>query len=214
MSNDKTDFDDQGIESNENPPKSKWEKFTKKQKNKEDTSTESTLPETEEGEGVSVEAPTTESVDAEFAELMNEVEACREKAMRAQAELENVRRRSEREVSNARKFANERLLNDMLPVVDSMVRGLEGGEPADPSAKAIYDGVKITLEMLEKTLSQYGVVTISPEQGEAFDPQRHEAMSMQQDPNLPSDTIIQVLQKGYELNGRVIRAAMVVVNKI
>src|SRR5205085_2840828 len=99
-----------------------------------------------------------------------------------------------------------------LPVVDSLVRGLEGAAVVSESqVKVLQDGMALTLDILNKSLEKHGVKTISPEKGAPFDPAQHEAMSMQSVPGALPNTIVQVLQDGYELNGRVIRAAMVLI---
>lgn len=133
----------------------------------------------------------------------------KDKFLRQQAEFENFRKRAERDVQNAHKFGVEKLLGDLLPVIDSLERGLEGVEKND----AHFQGIQLTVEMFSKTLQKYGVSIINPAPGENFDPTRHEAMSMQPNPEFSSNSIIQVLQKGYELNGRTLRAAMVIVAK-
>lgn len=132
-------------------------------------------------------------------------------AIRAKAEMENIRRRAERDVQNAHKFGSEKLLSDMLPVLDGLVRGLEGETPSDPHAKALREGMELTLDLFEKTLAKHGLEAICPEQGDAFNPELQEAVTMQPDPSAKSNTVLQVLQKGYQLNGRVLRAAMVIV---
>lgn len=132
-------------------------------------------------------------------------------AIRAKAEVENVRRRAERDVQNAHKYGSEKLLSDMLPVLDSLVRGLDGDVPTEPKTKAMYEGLALTLDLFEKTLAKHGMEVIDPAKGDAFNPEFHEAVTMQPDPEAASNTVLQVLQKGYQLNGRVLRAAMVIV---
>lgn len=143
--------------------------------------------------------------------LEKQVEFYKDQAIRVQAELENVRRRMEQEVTKARKFGVERLVAELVPVVDSLMRGLEGTKSDDPNVKMMRQGMELTLDMLLKLLEKNGITTIDPKVGEAFDPMQHEAMSMRQDEQASSHTILQVLQKGYALHGRVVRAAMVIV---
>lgn len=193
--------------------KDKWKEFAEKQQQSE----------AETADQVSdVESPVdTEEAGLEFpshSKLEDQLTAAEQKAddyknqmLRMQAELENVRRRAERDVANAHKYGSEKLLSDMLPVVDSLIRGMEIPEAKDPHVKAMRDGMQLTLDLFEKALAKHGLDVIDPAVGEAFDPQQHEAMSMQQDPEAESNTILQVIQKGYSLNGRVIRAAMVIV---
>ena len=143
--------------------------------------------------------------------LEKQVEFYKDQTARTQAELENGRRRMEQEVTKARKFGVERLVSDLVPVVDSLMRGLEGTKSDDPAVKMMRQGMELTLDILLKLLEKNGIVTIDPKLGDVFDPMQHEAMSMLQDPNAASNTVLQVLQKGYALHGRVIRAAMVIV---
>ena len=125
-----------------------------------------------------------------------------EKSARAMAELDNVRRRAEREVANAHRYGLEKLLNSLLPVVDSIEEALR---LADLHADtAMHEGLELTMK--------YDVQQLNP-QGERFDPQEHEAMSMQASTDVPSNTVLVVFQKGYKLNDRIIRPARVIVAK-
>ena len=150
--------------------------------------------------------------------LQNQIEAMKlkvatyqDQAARAVAEMDNVRRRTERDVRQARLFANERLIKDLLPVIDSLVRAQEGLDSSDPQQNAMLEGVMLTADLLEKTLTSSGLTVINPDKGEQFNPDLHEAMSMVPNPDAAKNDVLQVLQKGYSLNGRVIRAAMVIV---
>ena len=143
--------------------------------------------------------------------LEREIDKYKSEALRAQAEMENLRRRLERDVSNAHKYGSERLLVDLLPVIDSLVRGLEESKSDDPSVQSLRTGMELTLDILHNTLKKHGVEEINPVRGDAFNPELHEAMSMQKDPESEPNTILHVLQRGYCLNGRVVRAAMVMV---
>lgn len=142
--------------------------------------------------------------------LEREMDTYKNDALLAKAEMENLRRRLERDVSNAHKYGSERLIVDLLPVIDSLVLGLEKNQSAD-SAQSQHQGMELTLDLLRKTLEKNGVSEINPKRGDTFDPALHEAMTMQPDPEAKSNTVLQVLQRGYSLNGRVIRAAMVMV---
>lgn len=183
----------------------KWKQFAEQQA---ESDVEETSEETS-AEGLSYASH--DDLEQELNRKDKEVAEYKDAAIRAKAEMENIRRRAERDVQNAHKFGNEKLLSDMLPVLDGLVRGLEGEAPTDPHAKALREGMELTLDMFEKALVKHGLEVISPEKGEAFNPELHEAMTMQPDPNADSNTILQVLQKGYQLNGRVLRAAMVIV---
>lgn len=133
-----------------------------------------------------------------------------EKSVRALAELDNVRRRMEREVTNAHKYGSEKLISALLPVVDSLEQALQ---LADKEANAsMHEGLELTMKLFTDVLAKFDVEQLDPV-GETFDPQQHEAMSMQQVPDAPANSIIAVFQKGYRLNDRVIRPARVIVAK-
>lgn len=160
-----------------------------------------------------IEFPSRKKLEDQLTAMEMKMDEYKNQCIRAQAELENVRRRAERDISNAHKYGSEKLLADLLPVMDSMIRGLESSDSQDPHAKAMRDGLAITLEILQKTLEKHGVELIDPRPGEPFNPELHEAMSMLSDPDAEPNTIYEVVQKGFQLNGRVLRAAMVVVTK-
>ncbi len=133
-----------------------------------------------------------------------------EKSVRAIAELDNVRRRADREVANAHRYGLEKLLNSLLPVVDSIEEALR---LADLHADtAMHEGLELTLKLFLNVLAKYDVLQLDP-QGEPFDPQQHEAMSMQASSDVPNNTVLVVFQKGYQLNDRIIRPARVIVAK-
>lgn len=133
-----------------------------------------------------------------------------EKSVRAVAELENVRRRMEREVANAHKYGMEKLISGLLPVIDSLEQALQvANSNADP---AMCEGLELTMKLFMDVLQKFDVAQIDP-MGEVFDPQRHEAMSIQEAPGIPSNTVTAVFQKGYTLTDRVIRPARVIVSK-
>ena len=149
----------------------------------------------------------------------DELEALKEKlaqaedqVLRAAAEAQNARRRAEQEVEKARKFALERFAGDLLPVVDNLERALDTVDQDDASLKAVLEGVELTRKSLLDTLTKYHVEVVDP-QGEPFDPQFHEAMAMVPNPDAEPNSVIDVMQKGYTLNGRLLRAAMVAVAK-
>lgn len=130
------------------------------------------------------------------------------KYLRAVAELDNFRKRAARDVEQARKFGVERLAAELLAVVDSLEMGLEAGGSA--SAESLLEGKKATLRLLKATLEKFGIGEIDPA-GDAFDPQLHEALSIQPAPEAPPGSVVTVVQKGYQLNGRLLRPARVVV---
>lgn len=147
---------------------------------------------------------------ARVEELEQALGEARDQALRAAAEAQNVRRRAEQDVDKARKFALEKFVKELLPVVDSLEKALDAmGEEA---SEAHREGVSMTLKLQLDTLAKFGVETVEP-QGEPFDPQYHEAMAMVPNPELEPNTVMDVMQKGYLLNGRLVRPAMVVVSQ-
>lgn len=143
----------------------------------------------------------------QLAAAQAELAQLREQSLRERADLENQRRRLQRDVESARRFANERLLSDLLPVLDSLKAGL-GSEGAD--AERLREGMQLTLKQLRKMAGDHGLVELHPE-GQAFDPERHQAMSMVQSAAHAANTVVQVYQDGYLLNDRLLRPALVVV---
>lgn len=133
-----------------------------------------------------------------------------EKAVRAQAELDNVRRRAEREVANAHRYGVEKLITDLLPVIDSLEQALQLAVKAEDAS--MHEGLELTLKLFMDVLKKFEVQQIDPT-GAPFDPQLHEAMSMQVAPDAEANTVLAVFQKGYKLSDRVIRPARVVVSK-
>lgn len=133
-----------------------------------------------------------------------------ETALRAKAETENVRRRASIDLENAHKYSVERLVNEFLPVKDSLELGLNAANTAE--LDSLIEGMQLTLKMFETALEKCGVKEVDP-QGEKFDPGQHQAMSMIENPDVVSGTVIEVMQKGYLLNDRLIRPAMVLVAK-
>ena len=128
--------------------------------------------------------------------------------MRALAELDNVRKRAVRDIEHAHKFGLERVANDLIGVKDSLELGLASAASAD----ALREGTRATLQLLSKALEKAGVTEIVP-QGEQFNPELHEAMVMQPSAQHVPNSIVQVVQKGYQLNGRLLRPARVIVAK-
>ena len=136
----------------------------------------------------------------------------KDSVVRAKAEVDNVRRRSAQEVEKARKFALEKFAGEMLTVVDNLERGLATIDAEAEEQKATYEGVNLTLQGLLSGLDKFGVKSVDP-QDQPFNPELHQAMSMQEVEGVAPNTVIAVMQKGYELNGRLIRPAMVMVSK-
>ncbi len=152
-----------------------------------------------------------ERLKEELAEAQSKADEYWQRVLRAQADQDNTRKRAERDVQNAHKYALEKFVNDLLPVVDSLEMGLLAAVE-DASAEKIREGTELTLKMLLDVLKKYGVEAVDPV-GESFDPELHQAMSMQPSSDVPPNTVTAVMQKGYTLNDRLIRPAMVMVSK-
>ncbi len=132
-----------------------------------------------------------------------------DRLLRLQAEMDNLKRRSERDVASAHKFALEKFVKELLPVVDSFEMALK--TPASEASKVILDGIELTHKMLLDVLQKQQVKQIDPE-GQPFNPEQHEAVSTQVNANVDANTVLFVMQKGYLLNDRLIRPALVVVS--
>ena len=136
----------------------------------------------------------------------------REDMLRMQADMENLRKRLVREHEKARRRTLERFMADLLPVRDSMERGLEAAEDSAATVEALKEGKQLIMKMLTKAMDDHGLQTIDPV-GEAFDPEKHEAMAMLPSAEHDENTVIEVLEKGYQLHERLIRPAKVVVSR-
>jgi molecular chaperone GrpE len=152
------------------------------------------------------------SLEDMVSQLQDDVLAARDAALRAQADAQNIKRRAEQDVEKARKFALERFSGDLLPVVDNLERTLEAASGADELSKSIAEGVELTLKSLTDAMKKYNIEALDPV-GEPFDPQLHQAMTMMENADMEPNTVMAVMQKGYTLNGRLIRPAMVMVTK-
>jgi len=152
------------------------------------------------------------SEENDLEELQAQLQIAKEDVLRAQAEVMNIRRRAEGDVEKARKFALERFVGDLLPVVDNLDRALAVIDIEDDSLKAVVEGIELTRKSFLDTLEKNQVKSIDP-QGEPFNPEAHQAMTMVPNPDVEPNTVLEVFQKGYSLNGRLIRPAMVLVSK-
>jgi molecular chaperone GrpE len=150
------------------------------------------------------------SLEASLAETEARAEEHWNKYLRTAAELDNVRKRAARDVENARKYGVEHLAGDLLEVIDSLEMGIEAA--ADASAESLLEGKRATLKILRAALSKAGVEQIDPA-GEPFNPELHEAMTTQPSADLEPGSVITVVQKGYQLNGRLLRPARVIVSR-
>ena len=168
-----------------------------------------------------IEAELMDEMDAEAAEqeqqseteqLKAQVATANDQVLRVQAEMQNVRRRAERDVENAHKYALDKFAADLLPVVDNLERALAAIDSADEGQKAVAEGLELTLKSFMEVLVRYKIEAIDPA-GEPFDAELHQAVSMVPNPDLEHNTVMDVFQKGYSLNGRLVRPAMVVVSQ-
>lgn len=158
-----------------------------------------------------------ESQEAKIAELeaallasQAQLKEQQDAVLRAKAEEQNVRRRAEGDIDKARKFALKKFAGELLPVIDNLERALESGDKESEAAKALLEGVELTLQTFISTIEKFGLTVINPV-GEAFNPELHQAIGMQASPDHESNTVMLVMQKGYTLNEQVLRPAMVMV---
>ncbi len=155
-----------------------------------------------------------EAVDQDLAAMLEEARSEAEKhkdlALRVQADMENLRRRTRLDVESAHKFALEKFVNALLPAIDSMEMGIDAASKDGASLESIREGVEMTFKQMLDVLQEFNVERVDPT-GEKFDPQLHEAMTMIPSPAHESNTVVDTIQKGYKLNDRLVRAARVIV---
>ncbi|MDO5091122.1 MAG: nucleotide exchange factor GrpE [Cardiobacteriaceae bacterium] len=161
-----------------------------------------------------LEQATAEIADADaIAALEAQVAQWKDQAMRAHAEMDNLRKRFEREKEQALKYGSERLLKDLLPVLDSLALGIDAARQSeDACMQQFTEGSEMTLKLLIDTLGKHGIEELNPV-GEKFNPEFHEAVTALPNAEVEPNTVLHVAQKGYVLNGRSIRAAQVVVSR-
>lgn len=171
--------------------------------------------ETIETASADVEADETLSNEDIIAQLREKLDATEKKAnenwesfVRMQAEMDNHRKRSEKQVEDAHKFASQKFVEALLPVVDS----LEMGMAAEGNIEQIREGMGLTMKQFESVMEKFNIETVNP-MGEKFNPELHQAMAMQPNPEMENNTVMAVMQKGFTLNGRLVRPAMVMVVK-
>ena len=184
--------------------------------NQENISKEEALAESAEGlNEVEAEAISDDPIEvlenALYSAQLEAVEA-REDMLRMQADMENLRKRLVREHEKSRRRTLERFMGDLLPVRDSLERGLEAAQDQAATVASLKEGKQLIMKMLSKVMDDHGLVSIDPA-GETFDPEKHEAMTMIPSPDHDENTIIDVIEKGYQLHERLIRPAKVVVSR-
>ncbi|MDX1812644.1 MAG: nucleotide exchange factor GrpE [Gammaproteobacteria bacterium] len=173
--------------------------------------------ESEEMAAEATDAETETEAVSEVEELKAKLAAAEAKAeenwdtvVRTKAEIENIRRRTERELENAHKYALEKFASELLPVIDSLEMGVLAASDENTDVAKIREGTEMTLKMFESVIDKFGIKSVHPE-GQAFNPEHHQAMSMIDSAEHEPNTVINVMQKGYLLNERLVRPAMVVV---
>ncbi len=177
------------------------------------------IEETAESEQLALEHPKYVELEAKLNETEEQLNAAnsavndyKSQLLRAHADIDNIRKRSEKDIANAHKYGLDRLISELLPVIDSLERGLCLDVKDNEFASRVHEGLQMTLSLLLDTLAKFGIKVVDP-LNEAFNPELHQAISMQENSELPPNTVVQVLQKGYLLNDRLIRPALVVVAK-
>ena len=156
---------------------------------------------------------TLEEVLEKLAEEKEGAARARDDLLRVQAEMQNMRRRTEQDIEKAHKYGQEKFSTELLTVMDNLERALAAAsDHEDETVKAIYEGVDLTLKSFTDCFNRFHIGSVDP-MGEPFDPQLHQAVTILENPDVEPNTVIEVMQKGYTLHGRVIRPAMVVVSK-
>ncbi len=145
-------------------------------------------------------------------ELEGQLASAQENALRAAADVQNIRRRAEQDIEKAHKFALEKFATDLLAVLDSLERGLEVSDPADETIRPMREGMELTYKLFLDTMKRFQVERVDP-QGEPFNPELHQAMAMEESIHAEPNSVLKVFQCGYVMNGRLLRPAMVVVSK-
>lgn len=185
--------------------------MTDEQKVQDEAAIDEQAVESNEDQNAAAEDDTSESGNEALAAAQQEIADLKDQMLRLQADSQNIRRRAELDVEKAHKFGLEKFANEMLNVVDNLERGLAAA-PDEEATKAIRDGMEMTLSGLVSALERFQVIAVNPE-GESFNPELHQAMSMVENAEVAPNTVLAVMQKGYTLHGRLLRPAMVMVSK-
>ncbi|KPH59643.1 nucleotide exchange factor GrpE [Pseudoalteromonas sp. NEC-BIFX-2020_002] len=164
-----------------------------------------------EGEEVSPEAEIA-MLYAELEDAKQTIADQKDGVVRAAADVDNIRRRAAQDVEKAHKFALEKFANELLPVIDNLERAIEFSDKENETLKPLLEGIDMTVKSFNDAVAKFGVEIVNP-QGEQFNPEFHQAMSIQPSNDVTPNTVLAVMQKGYTLNGRLLRPAMVMVSK-
>ena len=148
-----------------------------------------------------------------LAEARSKLDESQNELLRAHADMENLRRRQSRDLENAHKRALDRFVLELLPIYDSMELGLNATNDSDASLESVRTGLDMTMKMFLTSVGKFGLVQVSPKEGDAFNPELHQAMKTQKAEGVPPNQILSVVQKGYQFNGRLLRPAMIVVSQ-
>ncbi|MCQ4103919.1 nucleotide exchange factor GrpE [Erwinia persicina] len=167
---------------------------------------------TQDAETAELIDPRDERIAELEAQLAESLGGVREAQLRAQAEIENIRRRTEQDVEKAHKFALEKFANELLPVIDSLERALEVADKTNPELASMIEGIELTMKSLLGAVRKFGVEVVG-DINVPFNPEVHQAMSMMESEDVAPNHVIMVMQRGYTLNGRLLRPAMVAVAK-
>lgn len=160
----------------------------------------------------SLEQDRVQELEAELAKALATIDEQKDSVLRAKAEADNARRRAQGEVDKAKKFALEKFAGELLPVIDNLERALQSADANNEDIKPMVEGVELTLKSFLSTIEKFGMEVIDP-QGQPFNPELHQAMAMTESADVPANTVLMVMQKGYQLNGRLVRPAMVSVSR-
>ncbi len=162
-----------------------------------------------------VDAVDVEALQSGLDDAMTELEQLKDKFLRAKAEIENTRRRADNEIANIRKYAIERFASEMLTVRDSLelAKAVDLDEQDATALERMLEGLELTLKQMDSVFEKFAIRVVAPEPGEKLDPERHQAMSIQESSDIQPNHILTVIQKGYTLQDRLIRPAMVIVAK-
>ena len=166
----------------------------------------------EAGNGEPVTDESIADLEKQLAEALGKAEQNLDLALRAKAELENATRRHEQDLEKAHKYALDSFVRELLQVRDSLELGIQAGQAEGAGIDKLLEGSELTLKLLSDVMNKFGVEQIDPD-GEAFNPEEHQAMSMQPRDDVAPNTVVAVVQKGYKLNGRLVRPAMVMVSQ-
>ncbi len=159
-----------------------------------------------------VEEVSLEQLHKQLKQAEKKAEENWDKALRVQAEMENLKRRTQKDLENAHKYGLEKFAKELLSVIDSLELGIQASTSDNPEVVALKQGSELTIKQFESVFAKFNIEAIDPV-GQAFNPELHQAMTMQPSADVEPNTVLNVFQKGYILNGRLIRPAMVVVSQ-